>query len=118
VGRRSHSANAADQQQGCSRRPDNDSSQPPFSAPFDFVRRRPIDTIKTRAPKRRAPAISAARAILAAVLAALLFALCARMPSRAADLGAGEKMFAKCRICHSVAAGAPSSVGLNLHGLF
>lgn len=39
-------------------------------------------------------------------------------PVRAADLAAGQKTFAKCRICHSIAAGAPSTVGPNLHGLF
>ena len=37
---------------------------------------------------------------------------------RAADLAAGQKIFARCRICHTVAAGAPSEVGPNLHGLF
>ena len=38
--------------------------------------------------------------------------------AQAADLAAGQKIFAKCRICHTIAAGAPSTVGPNLHGLF
>jgi cytochrome c len=36
----------------------------------------------------------------------------------AADATAGEKVFARCKICHSVQAGAPSPVGPNLHGVF
>lgn len=36
----------------------------------------------------------------------------------AADAAAGEKVFARCKICHSVQAGAPSPVGPNLHGVF
>lgn len=36
----------------------------------------------------------------------------------AADAVAGEKVFARCKICHSVQAGAPSPVGPNLHGVF
>jgi cytochrome c len=38
--------------------------------------------------------------------------------AQAADLAAGQKTFAKCRICHTTEAGAPSTVGPNLHGLF
>ncbi|HUC10850.1 MAG TPA: cytochrome c family protein [Stellaceae bacterium] len=53
-----------------------------------------------------------------AVAGALLIGLVAAAPSRAADLAAGKRLFAKCRICHTVAAGAPSTVGPNLHGLF
>jgi cytochrome c len=36
----------------------------------------------------------------------------------AADVAAGEKVFARCKICHSVQAGAPNPVGPNLHGVF
>jgi cytochrome c len=50
--------------------------------------------------------------------AILLLAVIAAAPARAADLATGQKLFAKCRICHTVAAGAPSTVGPNLHGLF
>lgn len=42
----------------------------------------------------------------------------ATAPASAADHMTGEKLFAKCRICHAVAAGTPSTVGPNLHGLF
>jgi cytochrome c len=52
------------------------------------------------------------------ILPALVLILIAATPVRAADLAAGQKMFAKCRICHTVKAGAPSAVGPNLHGLF
>jgi cytochrome c len=36
----------------------------------------------------------------------------------AADLAVGKEIFTKCRICHAVDAGAPSTVGPNLHGVF
>ncbi len=48
----------------------------------------------------------------------LLAALTIAVSAQAADLSAGRAMFAKCRICHTVEAGAPSTVGPNLHGLF
>jgi cytochrome c len=51
-------------------------------------------------------------------LAILLLAMLAAASARAADLQAGKEIFARCRICHSIAAGAPSTVGPNLHGLF
>lgn len=38
--------------------------------------------------------------------------------AQAADVAAGQKIFAKCRVCHTLAAGAPSTVGPNLHGLY
>jgi cytochrome c len=50
--------------------------------------------------------------------AILLLAMFAAASARAADLEAGKAIFARCRICHSIAAGAPSTVGPNLHGLF
>ena len=49
---------------------------------------------------------------------ALLVGIAAARSPRAADLVAGQKIFARCRICHTVAAGASSKVGPNLHGLF
>ena len=55
---------------------------------------------------------------LAALAATLLVGIAVVRSPRAADLAAGQKIFARCRICHTVAAGAPSAVGPNLHGLF
>ena len=48
--------------------------------------------------------------------AVLLLAIPAIAP--AADVAAGQAAFARCKICHSVQAGAPSPVGPNLHGVF
>jgi cytochrome c len=50
--------------------------------------------------------------------AILLLALLAAASAQAADLAAGKAVFARCRICHSAAPGAPGAVGPNLHGLF
>jgi cytochrome c len=50
--------------------------------------------------------------------AILLLAAVVAVPVRAADLTAGKAIFARCRICHSVAANAPATVGPDLHGLF
>lgn len=52
------------------------------------------------------------------IVPAAMLALLLATPVRAMDLAAGQKMFAKCRICHTVSAGAPSTVGPNLHGVF
>ena len=48
----------------------------------------------------------------------LLIALVTAVPGHAADVAAGRKVFARCRICHRVEAGAPKTAGPNLHGLF
>ena len=48
----------------------------------------------------------------------MLIALLAAAPAGAADLAAGQQIFARCRICHTLAADAASTVGPNLHGLF
>jgi cytochrome c len=80
----------------------------------DFsVRRHPFDIAKR--PMR---ANSAASLLAATLLAGLLLGLSAAQPARAAALADGQKMFAKCRICHTVKRGAASTVGPNLHGLF
>jgi cytochrome c len=55
------------------------------------------------------------------VRCAVFVAVCILLLPRgaaAADAAAGEKVFARCKICHSVQAGAPSPVGPNLHGMF
>jgi cytochrome c len=36
----------------------------------------------------------------------------------AADVEAGKAVFKRCQICHRIEAGAPASLGPNLHGLF
>jgi cytochrome c len=46
------------------------------------------------------------------------FVLASPGAAAAADAAAGEKAFARCKICHSVQAGGPSPVGPNLHGVF
>ena len=50
------------------------------------------------------------------VLAALGFVAAAGTAS-AADLAAGEKSFAKCKICHSIGEGATNKVGPMLNGI-
>jgi cytochrome c len=50
--------------------------------------------------------------------AILLLTMFAAAAARAGDVAAGARIFARCRICHTVTAGAPNTVGPNLHGLF
>ena len=52
----------------------------------------------------------------AAMLACL--ALLTPAAAMAADAEAGQAIFARCKICHNVQAGAPNTVGPNLHGVF
>jgi len=55
--------------------------------------------------------------IRSAVLVALFIPMLASV-ALAADPTAGEKVFARCKICHTVQAGGPNSVGPHLHGVF
>jgi cytochrome c len=60
--------------------------------------------------------VGASRMIRFAFFPVLLLAFPGTAP--AADVAAGQAAFARCKICHSVQAGAPSPVGPNLHGVF
>jgi cytochrome c len=55
--------------------------------------------------------------IRSAVFVALLVLMLPRA-ALAADAKAGEAVFARCKICHTVQAGGPNTVGPNLHGVF
>ena len=46
----------------------------------------------------------------------ILFGLA--QPAAAADAAAGQAVFNRCKICHTVEAGGRNIVGPNLHGLF
>jgi cytochrome c len=39
-------------------------------------------------------------------------------PYNSASYDSGKRVFAQCRSCHTIEAGAPSRVGPNLHGVF
>jgi len=63
-----------------------------------------------------APAAPARPAPTAAEKAALLAALPA--PYNTADVQNGQRVFARCRSCHTVTEGGPNMTGPNLHGVF
>jgi cytochrome c len=48
----------------------------------------------------------------------LMVLLLMPMPGRAAESAAGQALFARCKICHTIEAGGRSLVGPNLHGMF
>ena len=50
--------------------------------------------------------------------AALIVALVFAPSARAQDVAAGQRVFNQCRACHVIDAGARSTVGPNLHGVF
>lgn len=58
------------------------------------------------------PAHTQAPAEIEAAIAAL------PAPYSQADYSAGRRVFAQCRSCHTIDAGAPNRVGPNLHGVF
>ncbi|SME89029.1 cytochrome c [Tistlia consotensis] len=50
--------------------------------------------------------------------AGLLLVFAAAQPAFAdGDAAAGEKVFARCKACHTIEAGGPNRVGPNLHGI-
>lgn len=68
-------------------------------------------------PSSSAPSAPAAEAAPdAAAQQALIAALPA--PYNQANYEAGRRVFAQCRSCHVIQAGAPHRVGPNLHGVF
>jgi cytochrome c2 len=54
--------------------------------------------------------------ILAFAAAGLVLAAAAA-PASAADVEAGEKVFKKCKACHTIEAGGKNKIGPNLHGV-
>ena len=53
-----------------------------------------------------------------AALSLLLLLLCWAKPAAAASAAAGQAVFNRCKICHTVEPGGRNVVGPNLHGLF
>lgn len=68
------------------------------------------------AEQSRTPAAPAQTQASPAEIEAAIAALPA--PYNQADYGAGRRVFAQCRSCHTIDAGAPNRVGPNLHGVF
>ncbi len=62
----------------------------------------------SQTPATPAPDTAAMQAAIAALPA----------PYNAASYEAGRRVFAQCRSCHVIQAGAPHRVGPNLHGVF
>jgi len=56
------------------------------------------------------------RSVAIVMLTAVLFL--APRPGAAADSAAGQAIFNRCKICHTIEAGGRSVVGPNLHGIF
>lgn len=49
--------------------------------------------------------------------AGFLFVIAVQPALADGDAGAGEKVFARCKACHTVEEGGPNRVGPNLHGI-
>jgi cytochrome c len=52
------------------------------------------------------------------LFAAAVLALASTAPAGAADVEAGKNVFNRCKACHRLEAGAPTTLGPNLHGVF
>ena len=63
---------------------------------------------QSKSPARPAQASAETEAAIAALPA----------PYNQANYDAGRRVFAQCRSCHTIDAGAPNRVGPNLHGVF
>ena len=68
----------------------------------------PATTPAATPPAAETPAAADVQAALAALPA----------PYNEANYEAGRRVFAQCRSCHTIEAGAPNRVGPNLHGVF
>ena len=69
----------------------------------------PAEQSKSGAPTQtEAPSAAETAAAIAALPA----------PYNQASYDAGRRVFAQCRSCHTIDAGAPNRVGPNLHGVF
>lgn len=74
---------------------------------------------KPQPPATPSPAAPAAPAPSADIDPAIKAALDELPPPyNGADYANGRKVFAQCRTCHTLVAGAPNQVGPNLHGVF
>ncbi|MDG5495561.1 MULTISPECIES: cytochrome c family protein [Azospirillaceae] len=59
-----------------------------------------------------------ARMMITALTTALALTAGITAAQAAGDPAKGEKVFARCKVCHAVEANAPKKVGPPLHGLF
>ncbi len=57
------------------------------------------------------------RSIVARLIATAAFAVALNATAHAGDPVAGEKVFAKCKICHAIGPGATNKVGPELNGV-
>lgn len=76
----------------------------------------PAEQTETESPAANAPAAAAPSTADTAAIQAAIAALPA--PYNEASYDAGRRVFAQCRSCHTLEAGAPNRVGPNLHGVF
>lgn len=52
------------------------------------------------------------------VMAGAALVMIAMVPAKAQDVAAGERSWAKCRVCHQIGENAKNAVGPQLNGLF